>query len=187
MHGVRCLLQHRFEIGSRIDDLRDARDQLEARRAPARTLVAVRVRDRDAGVACERLQRLQCIGRQNARRRNADAEESRELALPVDRHADHLVVGEFRQCDARDVAVARDHRLAGLEYGTRQADARPHLGAQFALGHAVDRGGADQIPVPIVQSDRAVVGADEQAGVFGDPRQQRLQLQLAADLLDEVP
>jgi hypothetical protein len=180
------LLQQRLHRESGVDDPRHAGDQFEARGAATLACVASRVLDRDRRVARKHRQDVGCVRFEGIRGCDADAEEADQFFLPQDRNAEHLVLRQFRQRDRRQIAVACQHRFAVQQHVSGETDARFQFGAEFARGHVADRGDADHVLVRIVQADAAVVGPHEAAGVVDDALQQRIELEFAADFLNQV-
>ncbi len=122
-----------------------------------------------------------------ARRSCADTEDAEQAAARSgDRHADHRVAGEIGQRDAVEVTVVVENdRLAGREHASDQPLVRLELGAELRLGQAVDGFDLHHVAPRLVQADRAVVGAEQAAGARDDAREQRAQLQLAGDFLQD--
>ena len=167
------------EVGG--DQPRDARDQRHPVGALALVLVAPRVRDGDRGRPREQGERLDLLGAEPALG-TTDTEEADHATAPLDGHPDDAMVREVRLGRVGQVAIPLEHhRAATLEHRAGQPHTARHLGAVLARRHAVAGGGPDEVAGGIHQPDRAVLGADELAGMTQDALQQRLQLELAAD------
>ena len=182
--GVGGALEQLVEAEVGGDQPRDARDQRHPVGALALVLVAPRVRDGDRGRPREQGERLDLLGAEPAAG-TTDAEEADHATAPLDGHPDDAMVREVGLGRIGQVAIPLEHhRAAALEHRAGQPHTARHLGAVLTRRHAVAGGGPDEVAGGIHQPDRAVLRADELAGVTKDALQQRLQLQLAADGFD---
>ena len=86
----------------------------------------------------------------------------------------------------RQVPVTTAQRRAELQDATGQAVTPRKLGVQLRLRDGMARRRADDVALGHVQPDCTVVCADELAGPFHQPREQRLERELAGDLLDHL-
>ena len=179
-------MQHHVDIAGCAECGGDARDQREACGAAAFLVVTAGIVDGDGGMSREHLEQGDVGAAEHVRRFRADAEEADEPAAPADRQADDAVLGERRQRDVGEVAIARDDRFAAGQHASGEADVRAHLGADLIARHAVRGFGANDIALRHVQADGAVVGPDQPAGRFDQARQQWLQFQFRGHVLDHL-
>ena len=183
---VRGALQQRVELGLARDDAGDARDHCETGRAALLVAVAPRVDDCDGRVTRKMLEQLLFGIAELLGRPHADTEYADQLAAAHDRHADHAHV--FRRGRGWDAADRHNGSATAsqLEYATGQAVTAGSSACSCAVRDRMARRSADDVALGHVQTDRAIVRADQLARPLDEPREQRLERELAGNVLDHL-
>jgi len=148
--------------------------------------VAACVDDRDGGVTGKVLEKRLLGVSELLGWPRADTKHADQLAAAHDRHADHVHFPRGGPAGVGQVAVATADRLAELQDAAGQAVTARQLGVKLRPGYGMARRGADDVALRHVQPDRAVVRANQLAGTFHQPREERLERELAGDLLDHL-
>jgi hypothetical protein len=86
----------------------------------------------------------------------------------------------------RQLAVSAPYGRSQLEYAAGQAVTAWQFGQHLGAGDRMARSGTDDVALGDVQTDDAVVGTDQPAGTFDHAGEQRLERQLAGNLLDHL-
>src|SRR5215207_5237317 len=176
----------------RAGELADARDERRALEARPLAREAIRVLDRDRGVAGEARERVDVACGERAPTSRAGArcapepEHADDRVAPADGHAEHGVVGAPGAVGAREIAIAT--RLNGRscrEHRAGEADAARDLEPQLVAPHVVRGLGADGAARVVHEADGALVSAEQLARLDEDAREEWTQLGLATDRLEQ--